>query len=164
MNLKNIKKNKGFTLIEILVVIGIIAILAAIVIIAINPARQFAQARNTQRTANVNAILNAVGQRMADNKGIFETDCTAGAIPTTTAKNISSNDTDYNIRDCLVPTYIPSLPYDPTTGVGCAPSEVTCTTYDTGYKIIKDGNGRITVSAPAALVTSELSQTISVTR
>src|SRR3989338_3325065 len=61
----------GFTLIEILVVIGIIAVLAAVVIIAINPARQFAQARNSQRTANVNAILNAIGQNLADNKGVF---------------------------------------------------------------------------------------------
>ena len=43
---KNQGLNKGFTLIEILVVIGIIAILAAVVLIAINPARQFAQARN----------------------------------------------------------------------------------------------------------------------
>ena len=44
-------KKKGFTLIEILVVIGIMAVLATIVIIAINPAKQFAQARNADRTA-----------------------------------------------------------------------------------------------------------------
>src|SRR3989344_1242012 len=43
--IQHYKNNAGFTLIEILVVIGIIAILATIVIVAINPARQFAQAR-----------------------------------------------------------------------------------------------------------------------
>ena len=54
--------HKGFTLIEILIVIGIIAILSSIVIIAVNPARQFAQARDTKRQSDVNAILNAVYQ------------------------------------------------------------------------------------------------------
>src|SRR4030042_864409 len=76
--MKKTKGQKGFTLIEILVVIGIIAILAAVVLIAINPAKQFAQARNSQRTSNVNAILNAIGQRMTDNKGVFEGRFTIG--------------------------------------------------------------------------------------
>ena len=49
-------RQTGFTLIELLVVIGILAVLLAIVLIAINPARQFAQ-NNTQRASDVNAIL-----------------------------------------------------------------------------------------------------------
>src|SRR3989344_478128 len=104
--MKKIKNNKGFTLIEILVVIGIIAILAAIVIIAINPARQFRQANNSQRTANVNAILNAIGQYMADNKGALPDDIT------TSPQDIS--DAEADICNDLVPTYIPALPADPT--------------------------------------------------
>src|SRR5258706_13027228 len=63
-------KNKGFTLIELLVVIGILAILLAIVLIAINPAKQFGQANDTKRRSDVNAILNAIDQYMADNKGV----------------------------------------------------------------------------------------------
>src|SRR5579872_6652054 len=114
--MKNFKK--GFTLIEILVVIGIIAVLAAIVIIAINPARQFAQARNTQRTSNVEAILNAVGQRIADNKGLFREPsdplCTVN-ISSTTVQTIASSGID--LRPCLVPTYMSELPVDPSIGV-----------------------------------------------
>ena len=67
----------GFTLMELLIVIGIIAILAAIVIIAINPARQLAQARNSQRWSNVNTILNAVHQYAVDNQGTLPAAITA---------------------------------------------------------------------------------------
>src|SRR3990167_10115705 len=101
---------KGFTLVELLVVIGILATLLAITLIAINPARQFAQANNTQRSSNVNAILNAIHQYAADNKGALP----AGI--TTTAQNIS--DTGANICADLITQYMAALPQDPDPSLG----------------------------------------------
>lgn len=142
----------GFTLIEILVVIGIIAILATIVLIAINPARQFKQAHDTQRVINVNAILNAIGQRIADNKGVFTgTGCTT-AIPAVATDMKSTG--GFNIYPCIIPTYISALPFDPLTG-----SLTSSSSYDTMYSVLQDANGRITVSA-----TGEITTPISVTR
>ncbi len=54
---------------EILVVIGILAILSTIVIIAINPLRQFAQARNAQRQMDIKQITEAISQYSVDHRG-----------------------------------------------------------------------------------------------
>jgi prepilin-type N-terminal cleavage/methylation domain-containing protein len=144
--------SKGFTLIEVLIVIGIIAILATVVLVAVNPGRQFALARNSQRMSNVNALINAIGQNIADHRGTFT--CAAGAIPTT-ATGLKSTD-GYDIRTCLVPTYLAEVPTDPETG-----KFTSATDYDTGYTLAQDAiTKRITIAAPSA----ELTETITITR
>ena len=146
--MNKIQKNKGFTLIEILLVVAAIAILAGIVILAINPNKQLGETRNAQRRADVTTILNAVYQYSIDN----------GTLPasiTTTATDIcKSGGTCTGLIDLGVLTasekYITSLPFDPKSS----------TANSTTYQILKTTNNRVTVTAPNA----EQSATISVTR
>lgn len=148
----------GFTLIEILVVIGIIAILAAVVLVAVNPSRQFKLARDSQRVSNVNAILNAIHQNISEHKGSFVCSGNVRTIPTAVTQ-IQSNTTPNDpgdIAECLVPDYLSALPFDPAI-IGAHYSSNT--DYITGYEFFRDVNGRITASS-----TGELTSTISVTR
>lgn len=141
---------RGFTLIEILIVIGLIAALSSIVVVAVNPLRQFAQARNAQRASHVSAILNAVGARIADTRGAFTIDgeCTT-PIPSVETE-IGSD--AFDIRRCLVPNYITELPVDPANGSNtCTDAGCTTGAYQTRYTIRQDAaTQRITVCAPGA--------------
>ena len=152
---------RGFTLIELLVVIGVLTILLAIVLVAINPARQFSQANDTQRRSDVNATLNAIHQYAADNKGVLP----AGI--TTTTKTITSTVGATNVDLCadLVPKYLADLPFDPTTGTE-SPANSICTdvgaTYDTKYTVVRSAtDSRLTITATPEITPPS---TITVTR
>lgn len=141
---------KGFTLLEILLVVAAIAILAGIVIVAINPGKQLGDTRNAQRQSNVNTILNAVYQYAVDNNGSLPT-----GITTTQTEICKTGGTCAGLVDLGVLTadekYLTAMPNDPN-GV--------CNANGVCYEIKKSANGRITVVAPDA----EQGVTISVTR
>lgn len=154
---KNTTTQKGFTLIELLIVIGILAVLMGIVLVAINPAKQFKQANDTKRQSDVNAILNAVDQFAADNKGSIA----ALDIPTSAPGDISS--TGVNLCSELVPTYIAALPSDPLSTVNGGNPITNCgSAYDTLYTIVASTtDNRVTVTAQSEV---NPSNPISVTR
>ena len=57
---------KGFTLLELLIVIGILAILAAVVVVVLNPAQLLAQARDSQRVSDLASLNSALNLYMSD--------------------------------------------------------------------------------------------------
>lgn len=151
--------SKGFTLIELLVVIGVIGILAAIVLVAVNPGRQFAQARDTQRRSDLYSLTNAVYQFAAEHNGnLPDTDGvdTTSNFPTvsTCIGNLApcfnlAAATDAAGAEIVAPTYIAAMPTDPSTG----------TAANTQYSIFVNADGRVVASA-----SGELTANITVTR
>ncbi len=67
--MKNTHKQSAFTLIELIIVIAIIAILAAAIFVAVDPARRLNQSRNSRRSTDIATMLQAIIQYQVDNSG-----------------------------------------------------------------------------------------------
>ncbi|MBI4239897.1 type II secretion system protein [Candidatus Uhrbacteria bacterium] len=150
-----ITHSRGFTLLEILLVVAAIAILAGIVIVAINPGKQLGDTRNAQRRADVNTILNAIYQYSLDTTGTLPASIVQSATCSGATNEICKTGGNCaNLVDLSVLTtnqkYLTSMPADPSTS----------STNGTGYTVVKSANSRVTVCATGA----EQGATISVTR
>ncbi len=90
---------KGFTIVELLIVVVIIGILAALVIIGYNGIQS--RARDADRTSDLRALKVAIEQYSVD----------YGYYPVAGTDNVG-NPID-NLSGALVPTYIKAIPRDP---------------------------------------------------
>lgn len=137
---------KAFTLIEILLVIGMIAVLATVVFVALDPAKRFRDARDAKRSTDAQSILSAVQTFIIDNQGSLPVGLT------TTEKQIGTAATGCAIAtggcavsgaaDCINLTtplakYLKTIPIDPSGGTASL----------TRYSIGMDANGIVTVKA-----------------
>ena len=105
-------KQKGFTLIETLVVVAIIAILAGAVLIAINPAETMRKSRDSTRLSDMDTLRSAINMALAEEEiRLIESSGNSGA------GTQAADGTGY-IKYAKVGTsglakYIPALPKDP---------------------------------------------------
>ena len=146
-DLTKIKKQMGFTLLEVLLVVAVIAILAGIVIIAINPGQNLADTRDSQRKADVNTIINAVYQYALDSNGNLPASLPSSATEICSGTGAPTCASPVAI-DLGVLTddgkYIVAIPKDPKCPASCLANGA-------GYTIFKDAtSGRVTVAAPDA--------------
>jgi prepilin-type N-terminal cleavage/methylation domain-containing protein len=142
------KYSRGFTLLEILLVVGIISLLAGIVIVAINPAKQLATVRNTERKSDIKQLNSALTQYYIDEFEFPDTItsssteiCDTGILSAPSGVSCGSL-IDLSV---LVPDYITSIPTDPQ----------AVTTNGAGYNVLVSA-GKIGLNATLA----ELDQTI----
>jgi prepilin-type N-terminal cleavage/methylation domain-containing protein len=153
-------QNAGFTLLEVLLVVAAIAILAGIVIFAVNPGEILAKMRNSQRVADVNKIVNAISQYAIDNNGVLPDQLSQGALPCIERNDREVCKTDPASNACGVDLsaltqnqkYLTTLPIDP--------QGYAFGTDGSGYIAILNENSRVVVCAPKA----ELGQTIEVVK
>jgi len=135
------KHSRAFTLLEILLVVAAIGVLAAIVIVAINPQRQLGKVRDAERQSEVGTIKDGIEQYSIDSNGEYPSEIEANTykeVCDTEAVDPNNCPDNYVDLSGLVPEQLAAIPRGP---------QVSETNADTGYEVSKDENGNIAVKA-----------------
>src|SRR5512142_1186383 len=95
MHARNANRPKGFTLIELLIVIGMIGFLSAAVLVPDDPVKRIQASRDSRRSSEVNAILNAILTKQVDDRALYE--ATRTGAPSGDAPVITQSGTNVQV-------------------------------------------------------------------
>lgn len=121
---------KGFTLVELLIVIAILAVLAVTVVVVLNPAELLRQSRDSTRISDLAAVNSAISLYMTDvtSPGIGGADnatCTTLSRCTAATTTTPFNGQNITGNGCGVGTAIASLSIDGTGWVAVDLANIT---------------------------------------
>ena len=149
----------GIVVLLCVCVASLIGLFTALTFVAVDPAKNFSDTRNSQRWSDVTQILNAITQYTSDGGQSLET-LTLGTrtIPTCGAtepfNSMFIGPSGVDLSE-LIPNYLVSIPMDP---------QPLDTSENTGYMICATSNERVRITAPYTENMSASKSMISVLR
>jgi len=119
--MKSPLRREGFTIVELLIVIVVIGILAAITIVAYNGIQQ--RGRDAQRESDISTIVKALEMYFAENGSFPSSVCSLGAGCKINSGWVTTSDGTWSVLESqLVPKYLSSLPKDPQFSTSTSPA------------------------------------------
>lgn len=155
---------KGFTIVELLIVVAVVGVLVGIIFAALDPTMRFQQARAAVRQKSVNDILSALIEYRSDHEGHYpganipnsgEVYMLVDGMQKTTGcddhnsaclTDVTQDTHCMNIHDLIDQEYLSSMPVSPT-GKVVWDSGGNAGDNGSGYTVSVDTEGKVTVRA-----------------
>ncbi len=129
--------SSAYTLIELLIVMAIIALLAVVLMVVINPVEMGRRSRDTKRLSDIGTLKSAIDLALADKTATLQVTAAGGNVLGTDVDNFAG------LAGFKIGKYLSVIPVDPKGGVSTvvvADAACTTTSVTPTYRFWSDGN------------------------
>lgn len=149
-------RQRGFTLPELLAVVAVTALIVGIAALIMRPKDYGPVSRNAERWAGTAMIAQGLKRYAAEHGRFPDGISTKTQIIGTATESI-------DLCRLLVPVYMPTMPFDPTSGADLSPTDCTGDNpaYTTHYSVTRYIDGSVVVEARRAERNEQVSLRVS---